>query len=578
MESSSPLNRAGSVPAIRSEHPAESSSTTASHPVEAAREIGQQYLNQDRKSHSFRSVLTRFTNRTDTRLGIQIEQLGEQQSPHLSPHFSPQRAAQTTWTKIQGKAGCLLGEAARAACGLDSPTLKAATETANLLNCVIAIRSVASGAVDAMKNGAVPKGLPIKGKSSNFGPQNALIPRDPRLSKKWNDTANIEDARTKTETALASGEIKSTPMQLDSNAIANMVKKGLIAVNLDDLVGQSTTIELTAVNSLSHPTNPAALFRLSRTTSGVGVFTGDFTDTFPDTFTVEYSIKLSETDQEPWKPLEVLANEDLKPYTADFDLFTVMPKTDSPLLIEELDNYKKGARELEEKFALANPDEKLKGAKKPQVFDFAGVVGLDAPSPKGSLSSNSASDTPKRRSSGRTSITRSPLPLTPQHLYTPKGPKEEKSTSRLALNMSKLQLAAKTVVSMLARSERSTFQPDVGKESYWESQVRKAFNTAHKSLTKIQVNPVKHGNEQNNPKPEPVENITFIKPNGEIWFAENEPAAMAMIYMAREEGHLGYLNKEYAKERYDSGVELVEGLVADSEINPPAGQASLSNP
>lgn len=563
---SSPLNRIGSAPAMESEHTANGSSSKNSIPdsttVEAVRGIGQQHLSQGRsKSQSLRTVLTRFTDRFDTQRGIQIEHLREQQSPHLST----QHTAHTTWPKIQGKPGCLLGDAARAACGLDDSTLKAATSTANLLNCVIAIRSVASGALDAMKNGAVPKGLPVKGKSSNFGPHNALIPRDPRLSKNWNDTANIEYARAKTESALAAGKVKCAPLVLDTKAIAAMVSKGLIALNLNHLEGESDLIQMESVDGLGHPNNPAASFRLMRKELGVGEFTGEFTDTFPDKFIVEYTIRLTDKEYEPWKPLEVLANEELKPYTADFDLFTLMPKCSSPLLTEEMNNFKNGCLALERKFSVSvqklstNKNAHIGSGemshKTPRVFDFANVEGLDSASP------------PRRPSSTRTSIVRSPLPLTPIHLYTPKGPKSPHPGGRLALNMSKLQLAAKTVVSMLAHSERSKAQAEVGKESYWESQVRAAFNTAHKSLTKIQVNPVKHGNEQNNPVPEPVENITFIKPNGEIWFAETEPAAMAMIYMAREEGHLGYLNKEYIDARYKAGVIFAEAVTPPVNLN-----------
>lgn len=536
---SSPLNRTSSAPSmVAGRTDASDTSTTNTGTanlglltIETARALGHQYLEQGRgKSQSSQDVLTRVTPRTDL---------------SCSPNCSPKPNAQTTWSKILGKAGCLSGDKAHKASGLDNSTLQAAANTANLLSCVIAIRFVAKGAVDAMRNGAVPKGLEVKGKSANFGPHNALIPRDPRLSKIWDQPDRVAQFRLKNESAIESGQVNSVPLQLNAAAIQTMATKGLITLSPYELQGKSSTIYLAAVDSLDHPINPDATFRLVRQAPGL------------DTFTVEYTCPCGEA----WRPLEVLANPDLKPYTADFDLFTVMPATHSPLLKEDLDNFKNTTRELDEKFpesvsaSVGASDNTTKKhtdqspLKAPRVFNFENVEGLDSPSQ------------PRRPSSKRTSIIRAPLPLTPIHLYTPKRQKEPKPTSRLALNMSKLQLAAQTVVSMLAHSERTTPQSEVGSEGYWESQVRIAFNTAHKSLTHIQVNPIKHGNEQNNPAPELVENITFIKPNGEVWFAETEPAAMAMIYLAREEGHLGYLNKGYFDEehtsaRYQSGVQL----------------------
>lgn len=534
---SSPLNRTSSVPAmlpVQNENPTPSTRPLL---IESLRAIGKSYLSQGRsKSKSLKSVFS-----------------------HPSQQIGPSQAKKTeppsTWSKLQGKSGCLMGEAARIASGLDVATLKAASTTANLLSCVIAIRHVASGAVDAMRNGAVPKGLNIKGKSANFGPHNALIPRDPRLSKVWRDSEKTVELSLKNEKALESGQVYCTPLQLDEHGIKALVEKGLIKFNPNELRKSYTLIHLTALDSPEHPVNPAVAFRLTRIAPG------------QTRFAVEYrhSSDAHQTE-ENWRPLEVLANEQLKPYTADFDLFTVMPATNSPLLREELDNYRHGSARLDEKYgaAQANPCQ----SPEPRVFNFENIEGLDSPSQAGTpnRADDSIREIPARQSSIRSSITRSPLPRTPVNLYPTRHADSISPNSKLPLNMSKLQLAAHTVVSMLGHSERLTPQSEVGRENFWESQVRQTFNTAHKSMTRIQVDPVKHGNEQNNPMPEAIENITFIKPDGEIWFAENEPAAMAMIYMAQEDGHLGYLNVQYDANSKDENARYLAGVnLAKSE-------------
>ena len=58
-----------------------------------------------------------------------------------------------------------------------------------------------------MRSGAVPKGLEVKGKSANFGPHNALIPRDPRLSKVWKDSTKIEELGLKNEKEIGRAHV-----------------------------------------------------------------------------------------------------------------------------------------------------------------------------------------------------------------------------------------------------------------------------------------------------------------------------------------------------------------------------------
>ena len=398
--------------------------------------------------------------------------------------------------------GCLRGEEADRQSGLVLTHIEQMQVLADFHRVVIMMRPVNQHATGLIEQGCVPKGMPIKAKSSDWGPMAGYIPSDPSLSKQWATYVTnasppvVESVLTKSaETSYFSRPLALSPERLHYLLNTN---PPLIEVEPHP---DGDLQQLLVTLPRSSPDNPGPdshfRFRLLPTSDG--------------DFSVEYQRILPNEDHEQtWRPVDVLhayVGQDpiseksieqpyaLSPITADYDVFAYIPHLASPLL------------------PPFNPS------------------ALPAPSASASASV-SASSSASVSNWGRL-ISR---------------------LSESCLTENRWQLVANPVVRLfnhlsfnhLGILDRTHFKPNIGREPDWQAKFRRLINTA---LSPGSPHLVKHATEMDNLNhPEYDKNILIVVPDrSDRLLTKDWTQVQASHHAARLQGYVGYANRTYLR-------------------------------
>ena len=181
-------------------------------------------------------------------------------------------------------------------------------EVAWTTNSVFGVRPVDSGVKTLIQEGYPTKDIRVKGKSSNWGPQNGFICVEQGFSKKEGNAATVETQNAAIQTGLSQGHFTQTPLKISITRILELEESGCI-----EILNTDTERKMTLKAKANH--------------SGQSGETYTFIAK-PDSEHSEQHIiyhQYTNTDGETIQnPLHVLADtKSGEPLTADYDLFFV---------------------------------------------------------------------------------------------------------------------------------------------------------------------------------------------------------------------------------------------------------------
>jgi hypothetical protein len=168
-------------------------------------------------------------------------------------------------------------------------------------DCIIAFRPVDPHNAQLIEQGFPTKGLAIKGKSSNIGPLYGFVPFEQALARPLGKSqSELEEAQMQTSTCVHAGHSVKIPLELSESRIRYLISVGVMTI-----IGVGSPKHF----NVRAPDHPDLAFSLSRTDLG------------------NYRVLLDNKRVEVLAPLKT-DGKPLRPYTADYDLFFLMPTWD----------------------------------------------------------------------------------------------------------------------------------------------------------------------------------------------------------------------------------------------------------
>ncbi|WP_342221354.1 anthrax toxin-like adenylyl cyclase domain-containing protein [Candidatus Fukatsuia endosymbiont of Tuberolachnus salignus] len=219
------------------------------------------------------------------------------------------------------------GQAAIKASGMVAEHVSAFAQLAKEQDTYFIFRPVNGFSTSLIAEGAATKGLDVHGKSSDWGPMAGYIPFDQNLSKKLGDEVAVakgnqdnQDSLQKKSERFAKTQLYITPARLNE-----LQQQGLLKWDENRL----------QITELSKGAGDYQ-FRLVKHQQG---------------YLVEYrQVDMMEKDHSVWRSLELMGQkigDQIKPLTADYDLFMVAPKLKE---IINSDEVKKALKNKGKKF------------------------------------------------------------------------------------------------------------------------------------------------------------------------------------------------------------------------------------
>ena len=208
--------------------------------------------------------------------------------------------------------------------GISAEHLHKLHDIAKEHKCIIAFRPVDPHNAQLIAEGLPTKGLEVKGKSSNVGPLYGFIPANQALARTTGKTPEqIAALQAQTDTCLAKGDATKINLELSKPRFNYLIDEKLIVKS----GGARDHFEV------SVPGHAHVKFTLKRTDQ--------------DTYQVLHD----------GKPVEVLAppadgKAPAKPYTADYDLFFLMPSWDQVSAVTQRRSSARPADPLEPRAVL----------------------------------------------------------------------------------------------------------------------------------------------------------------------------------------------------------------------------------
>ncbi|WP_087943405.1 anthrax toxin-like adenylyl cyclase domain-containing protein [Candidatus Regiella insecticola] len=195
------------------------------------------------------------------------------------------------------------GEEAIKAAGIVDQHVYGFTELAKKEDVYFIFRPVNSLSTSLIYNGMATKGLDVHGKSSDWGPMAGYIPFDQNLSKIFGDQYAVNKGNEENRQALEekSDRFAKKQLYITSERLNALQREEILKWNVK-------TLEITPL----HEGAGSYQFRLIPHQKG---------------YLVEYR-KFNTIHPLPWLKLELMGkkvNNEIKPLTADYDLFMVAP-------------------------------------------------------------------------------------------------------------------------------------------------------------------------------------------------------------------------------------------------------------
>lgn len=404
-------------------------------------------------------------------------------TPNQLTSSSAERVASPTLDYSFDTLSCLTGQDAIAQSGLVPEHVVTLRAIADEKNVILMFRPVNPQSTQLLKAGAVAKGMHIKAKTSDWGPMAGFLPADPRLSKKWahylneSNVAVLQDSIT--ESLKTSVFVR--PLRLKPTRIKALEKMGLLEPppNLRAMkAGAVCPLVLRAPTSGQG--NPAEHFEFQLKAVGL------------DEFDVLYRPK----GDASWRNVEVLhaqvapvehdapagpATPPLKPITADYDVFAMLPHLQSPLL---------------------KPFQPVERSKSQQLWHNS----------VSTLSRNSLSS---ELGSRRSSFASQDFIQAVNHL------REEH----------------------LGQSDRHVHKPNIGREPAWQERLRCMINDGLGADSGDLLQHATEMD--NVFYPEQDDNIFIVRPHGECLLTQNWDQVQAAMHVANALGYAGYINRNY---------------------------------
>lgn len=184
-------------------------------------------------------------------------------------------------------------------------------------NTVFGIRPVDGGVRTLIKEGYPSKDIRVKGKSSNWGPQNGFICIDQNLSKKEGNAAAIEQQNLAIQAGLLQGHFSKTPLIISDQRIVELENLGSIRPSIyhanGDIKAGSLTIKAKA--DRGGQSGNTYTFMTVPISPGKNLISRHYID---------------ENGVEKYDPVEVVAEPHLnEALTADYDLFFVAGRVET---------------------------------------------------------------------------------------------------------------------------------------------------------------------------------------------------------------------------------------------------------
>lgn len=194
-------------------------------------------------------------------------------------------------------------------------------------NTVIFVRSVNLFATSLIAEGYATKGLKIKGKSADWGPQAGFICENQALSKlARKDPTKADKFNQKVKQSLADNDCCAVPLIITNNRFLELLKQNIIhTINVSDHVHTITSVGLPHQQFLLYPHRKMATGHYPLLNKKYTSLTQSMFNNMP-ALRNGYWVMTKIHHHQDWLPVTVLADKDSKlPLTADYDLFSVCP-------------------------------------------------------------------------------------------------------------------------------------------------------------------------------------------------------------------------------------------------------------
>lgn len=472
----------------------------------------------------FSDILDGIPERPNDHLGNgSNEQPKVQEQPKVrSKAIDPQPSETfTSRMEVLKNNGMTSGKDAIESSGLVPSHVEQFKQVAKDNNTILMFRPVNPMSTGLLSEGTAAKGLNVHGKSSDWGPMAGYIALDQNLSKKHDDLGAVKKGNEDNHHSLEKdGErISASQLSLSDGRVSYLKEKGLIK-SCDEngnLLQQPS--EKGTQYFVNGGKNQNYLFKLEPGESGFKVFYKSHGEGNP----------VDGGRVESWQELKVMGDKQKggKPLTADYDMFAMMPKMGEGKLIG----------------GDLKPMPKIDS---PQVQGLRRDLALAQDKLK-QLKENNGEQ--KEMVLLRREVVKLKVQIGQQQ-------KKDGGGFRGLVNQARQQL--------LGQSERNEVDPNLGRLTSWQGDLRKDLNKAAEKGGFTGGDIIKHGTEQDNTDFSELDNQVFIiTPNGDTFMTSSWEQTQAFMWSAKQDDFLTYTNRSY-----QGGPEVPQNMVKESTEGP----------